>query len=136
MSRDSGQPFDVSSTYVHLGLGGVAFPVPDFKWTEEFLERYNRDTELDGQEGRLVVVSRIDADWTTWERHPAGDELVVLLSGRARLIQEREDGVLSVELGPRQAVINPRNVWHTADVIEPGDALFITPGVGTQNRGR
>jgi hypothetical protein len=24
-------------------------------------------------------------------------------------------------------------VWHTADVHEPGDALFITPGQGTEN---
>jgi hypothetical protein len=27
-------------------------------------------------------------------------------------------------------------VWHTADVHEPGDAVFITPGRGTENRPR
>jgi len=136
MSKDTPQPFDLSSTYVHLGLGAVAIPVPDFEWSQDFLERYARDTDLDGPEGRLVCITRQDASWTSWERHPAGDEVVVQLSGIVRLIQELEDGERSLELTPGKAIINPRNVWHTADVVEPGDALFITPGVGTQHRGR
>jgi hypothetical protein len=31
-------------------------------------------------------------------------------------------------------MINPPNVWHTARVHEPGRALFITPGRGTEHR--
>lgn len=130
------QPFDLSKTYVHLGLGAVAFPVPDFQWTQDFLERYGRDTEIDGVEGRLVCITRQDTSWTTWERHPAGEEVVLQLSGASRLIQELPDGEHAFELTAGQAVVNPRNVWHTADVIEAGFALFITPGVGTQNRDR
>jgi hypothetical protein len=41
-----------------------------------------------------------------------------------------------VELRPGEAVVNPRNVWHTATVHEPGDALFVTPGRGTEHRPR
>ena len=26
-------------------------------------------------------------------------------------------------------MINPRNVWHTADVAEPGQMMTITPGM-------
>jgi hypothetical protein len=37
---------------------------------------------------------------------------------------------------PGQATINPKNVWHTVDVIEPGQLLFITPGIGTEHRTR
>ena len=35
---------------------------------------------------------------------------------------------------PEEAMINPANVWHTARVHEPGLALFITPGEGTEQR--
>ena len=40
-------------------------------------------------------------------------------------------------LGPGPgASINPPGVWHTADVHEPGEALFITPGRGTEHEPR
>jgi hypothetical protein len=29
-------------------------------------------------------------------------------------------------------VVDPPGVWHTADVQEPGTALFVTPGHGTE----
>lgn len=136
MTTDAVPAFDLSRTFVHLGLGAVAIPIPDFSWTQDFLEKYQRDTELDGQEGRLVSVSRQAASWTSWERHPAGDELVVQLGGRVHVIQERDGAEQVVELSAGMALINPRNVWHTADVVEPGDTLFITPGIGTQQRAR
>ncbi len=40
------------------------------------------------------------------------------------------------ELGDGDAVINPRNVWHTADIAEPCRMLFITPGRGTEHKPR
>jgi hypothetical protein len=42
--------------------------------------------------------------------------------------------VVPLEAG--QAVVNPRGVWHTVDVHEPGQALFVTPGRGTEHRPR
>ena len=42
--------------------------------------------------------------WDTWERHRAGEAMV------------------------------KGNVWHTTIVHEPGEALFITPGAGTEHR--
>jgi uncharacterized cupin superfamily protein len=73
-----------------------------------------------------------DATWDSWERHPGGEEVVVLLSGRVDLVQELGGAEHVVELRPGQAVINPTGVWHTARVHEPGMALFITPGRGTE----
>jgi mannose-6-phosphate isomerase-like protein (cupin superfamily) len=130
------EPFDLSSTYVHLGLGATADPLPDFEFSPEYLSAYGARTEADGDDGRLVLYDRQDASWETWERHPAGEEVVVLVSGRVDLLQEVDGEVHKVELTPGMAVINPRNVWHTADVHEPGQALFITPGRGTENRPR
>lgn len=128
--------FDLSHTFVHLGLGVRAVPVPDFEWSPEFLDRYSQSFARDGDEGRLVCIVNQDATWDSWERHPAGEELVVLLGGRVDLIQEVDGEHAVVELHPGEAVVNPRNVWHTATVHEPGDALFVTPGRGTEHRPR
>jgi mannose-6-phosphate isomerase-like protein (cupin superfamily) len=103
---------------------------------KEFLENYEAQTGADGDDGRLVVVSAQERSWDSWERHPAGDEVVVQLAGRVVVIQDTSDGEHRLELGPREGLINPRGVWHTADVLEPGDALFITPGRGTEHRPR
>lgn len=128
--------FDLHSTFVHLGLGTTAVSIPDFQWSPEFLDAYTQRFEGDGTEGRLVCIVGPDATWDTWERHPAGEEVVVLLSGRVDLIQDIDGEHRLVELHPNEAVINPPGVWHTATVHEPGDALFITPGRGTEHRPR
>ncbi len=134
--RTTPESFDLASTFVHLGLGSVAVELPDFEWSAECLDRYDKSVEADGEEGRLVCITPHTDDWTSWERHPSGDEVVVVLSGRVEVIQELSDRENRVELGPGQAVINPRGVWHTADVREPGLGLFITPGLGTHHRPR
>ena len=64
-----------------------------------------------------------DETWDAWERHPAGEEVVVLLSGRVDVVQDLDGGGTVVELHPGEAMINPANVWHTARVHEPGTAL-------------
>ncbi|HLH45838.1 MAG TPA: cupin [Acidimicrobiales bacterium] len=128
--------FDLDRTYVHLGLGPTAVPLHDFGWEPGDLARYERDHAGDGDEGRLVMMGDNATTWTFWERHPAGDEVVVLLSGRATLIQDIDGRDERIELGPAQAAINPKGVWHTADVHEPGRALYITPGRGTEHRPR
>jgi hypothetical protein len=128
--------FDLTSTFVHLGLGARAVPVPDFTWSPEFLDGYQRGFADDGDEGRLVCVIPQDQTWDSWERHPAGEELVLLMSGRVDLIQDLDDGPHTVALVPGHAAVNPRNVWHTATVHEPGVALFVTPSRGTEQRPR
>jgi quercetin dioxygenase-like cupin family protein len=128
--------FDLSQVYVHLGLGAQAQTLPDFTWSEEYLRRYEADHDADGDEGRLVMIGSQETTWTSWERHPVGDEVVVALSGHQTLIQEINGEHHRIELRAGQAVINPRGVWHTVDVHEPSSALFITPGRGTEHRPR
>jgi quercetin dioxygenase-like cupin family protein len=129
-------PADITTTPLHLGLGSTAVPIEDFGWDPERLAAYGERTASDGDEGRMVSLFTMDADWTTWEVHPAGDEAVICLEGRFRLIQEVDGAERSVEVGPAEYVVNPPGVWHTADVLEPGRALFITPGRGTTHRPR
>ena len=66
--------------------------------------------------------------------HPAGDELVYLLSGAMELVLDAPGGEQVVALGERQAIIIPPGVWHRARILRAGDALFVTRGAGTQHR--
>ena len=137
MSDETTEPCDLGAgAALHLGLGARATPLPDFGWDAETLGAYDERFAADGDEGRLVVMMESRESWPTWERHPAGEEVVVLVSGRMDLVQLIGDDERRVELRPGVAVVNPKNVWHTADVHEPGTALFITPGRGTENRPR
>jgi quercetin dioxygenase-like cupin family protein len=130
------EPRDLLAAPLHLGLGATAVPLDGFSWDPEHLEAMDDRFASDGDEGRLVTLFPMEASWTSWERHPAGEEVVVLLEGRCRLWQEVDGTERSVELGAGQYVVNPPGVWHTADVIEPGRGLFITPGRGTEHRPR
>lgn len=133
---EAAAPFDLTTTPIHLGLGATATPLEDFSWSAERMAAYDRMAAPDGIEGRLVMLGDLTESWDGWERHPAGQEVVVVLRGRADLIQEIDGEHRRIELTAGQAVINPPGVWHTADVHEPGQALYITPGAGTEHRPR
>lgn len=121
---------------IHLGLGGKAGSQPAFTGVDWY-EEYGRRTAADGVEGRLVSMYAFDGPWDSWERHPAGDEVVVCVAGHIRLLQEREDGtVAAVDLQPGEYAINPPGVWHTADVTDGATCIFITSGLGTDHRPR
>ena len=69
--------------------------------------------------------------------HPAGDEVVLCLTGEMTLHQEFADGRSeAVTIGAGEYAINAPGVWHTADVAGQATALFITAGLGTQHRPR
>lgn len=119
---------------IHLGPGGRAVPQPAFTGVEWY-EDYGNRTAADGGEGRLVAMHSFTADWGSWERHPAGEEVVLCVSGSITLHQELADGsIVAVDLGPGEYAINPPGVWHTADIAEEAICLFITTGLGTENR--
>lgn len=121
---------------VHLGLGATAVPQPRFtgmEWYADYAARYAGD----GAEGRLVSFYDFSESWTSWEMHPAGDELVLCVAGAITLVQEGPDGAEArIALGPGEYAVNPPGVWHTADVAGHATALFITAGLGTEHRAR
>ena len=121
---------------VHLGLGAKVVAQPEFTgldWYPGYVAR----TLGDGAEGRLVSYYTFSESWDMWEMHPAGEELVLCVAGQIMLHQEDTAGSRTqVTLGPGDYAINPRGVWHTADVAGEATVLFITAGVGTQQRPR
>ena len=123
---------DILRTYLHVRDDGTttALPVSDSFWQELGSGAY---PELDT--GRLMSAFTFSEPWSSWERHPAGEELVMLLSGAASVVLE-EDGVERVvELSKAgDLVLVPRNVWHTARTSVPTTMMFLTPGAGTEHR--
>jgi quercetin dioxygenase-like cupin family protein len=121
---------------VHLGRGARAIVEPQFtgaEWYEAYIERHGDDLD----EGRLLSLFRFEESWTSWEMHPAGDEVVCCLQGQMALHQQLADGSeQSYELGPGEYAVNPPGAWHTADADGPVVALFITAGKGTTHKPR
>ncbi len=68
------------------------------------------------------------------EMHPDGDEVLFLISGRIDVVLEEDGAETIVEVGPGQAVVVPRGVWHRVLLREPGQLLHITPGPGGEWR--
>lgn len=127
--------FALDAFPAHLGLGATLIREPRFTggaWYEGYGARHASD----GVEGRLVSMHTFTESWASWEVHPSGAELVVCTAGSMTLHQEIDGTVRTVTLRAGEAVINPSGVWHTADVSAPATALFVTAGLGTQNRPR
>ena len=122
---------------IHLGLGAVAKMLPEFTGDMQWYADYGSAHAADGKEGRLVSWFDFTTSWDSWEMHPAGDEVVLCLSGAMTIHQEHADGTSeTVTLAAGDYAINPPGTWHTADVNGPATALFITAGEGTQHRPR
>jgi mannose-6-phosphate isomerase-like protein (cupin superfamily) len=123
---------DISSTYLHFRDGGraEALPVPDSFWEELGAGKH---PQL--EQGRLMSAFTFSEPWPVWERHPAGEELVMLLSGTAVVVLEEAGRERTVELrDPGSYVLVPKNAWHTARTSVPTTMLFLTPGAGTEHR--
>jgi mannose-6-phosphate isomerase-like protein (cupin superfamily) len=129
------KPLSLERFPLHLGLGARAVSQPEFTGMEWYAA-YAESNAADGAEGRLVSQYSFSESWTSWERHPVGDEVVICIAGEITLIQELGDDTESVVLRAGDYAINPRGVWHTANVAGHATALFITAGMGTEHRPR
>ncbi len=67
------------------------------------------------------------------ERHPDGDELIFILSGRVSVSIDSSPND-ALELGPGDACIIPKGEWHRVHLLEPTRLLHITPGPNADHR--
>lgn len=122
---------------INLGRGATAEVQPEFTGDIDWYMGYGERVAGDGVEARLVSMHTFNESWDGWEMHPEGAEVVICTEGKITLIQESHDGTTaSITLTPGQFAINPPGVWHTADVEQKATAVFITAGMGTEQRTR
>ena len=121
----------LASTFVVVEPNHAAIPVAVTPTIFEELDR-----RFDQFKGRLLVSSfSFESDWETWEIHPAGDEIVCLLSGDVLMVLDRNGTEETFHLrDPGSFVIVPKGTWHTARTSVATQMLFVTPGEGTQNK--
>jgi hypothetical protein len=122
----------ILNSYLHVQDGGQTdrIPVSDSFWQE--VAKGDRP-ELN--QGRLMSALTFSQPWPTWERHPAGEELVLLLAGVVTIVLEESSGERSILLDQVGAyVLVPTGVWHTAQTTVTTTLLFLTPGAGTEHR--
>jgi len=85
--------------------------------------------------GRLVgCVHLAEGPLDHWERHPDGDEFLLLLSGAVTIVLDEPSGRRDVPLTAGEAFVVPKGVWHTFVVAAAGDLVFATAGEGTNHR--
>ena len=125
-------PLKLDSTYLRLKADAPAEPLPV---DETFWPRLIAGELGDFHNEYLVTLLSFDSDWTGWEKHPQGDEIVVLLEGAVTFVLDRDGKHAETALDESGTyVIVPRGTWHTARVRKPARMLFITPGEGTETR--
>jgi mannose-6-phosphate isomerase-like protein (cupin superfamily) len=124
----------IATTHLRLKPDGGAerLAVTEDFWPDLIAGKYG-----DFHNEFLVSASRYETNWNSWEVHPNGDEIVILLAGAMDFILEREkeNEVVALRHAGSFAFV-PRGVWHTADLVEPATLLFITAGEGTSGRPR
>ena len=130
MDVPPGLPFDSRAVLVRLGEDGHAVPLP---WTPDVFRRLaarGQDRVIGMKRG--IVPADFHAD--EWEMHPAGDELLYLLTGALDVVLEEATGTRTFRLDGGQACVVPRGTWHRLIVDRPSDLLFVTPAHGTRHR--
>lgn len=117
--------------YLHLHEGPDVSPEPV---TDTFWQEIGDRTDL--RRGRLLTSFETKGDWTVWEMHPEGDEVILVTEGSARF--HLDDGHRTTEhlVTAPEYVLVPRGTWHTMDEVEPGRVVIITWGEGTTHRPR
>lgn len=67
------------------------------------------------------------------ERHPDGDEVLYLISGRVRVVFI-DDPIDDVDVRPGDGLVVPKGLWHRVDILEPSQIVYLTPGPNNEFR--
>ncbi|MBI2737422.1 MAG: cupin domain-containing protein [Rhodospirillales bacterium] len=121
--------FTLDGTYIHLRPDESALAMEGgAKFWAGIAERRDLDR------GRLMGSTDQSKDWDHWERHPAGDEVLTLLSGEMVIVLETPAGEQRATIRPGETFIVPKGLWHRGIVTAPGRLMFVTPGAGTEHK--
>ena len=112
-------PIDVHASFEQLEFLGTRTPESHGDAPETFAR------QLSNYRNGGVFVSHWGGSGE-WERHPNGDEIVMVIEGDARvfLVQEGEENEQSLTAG--QLIVIPAGTWHRIETAEV-EILTVTP---------
>ncbi|MGH1488841.1 MAG: cupin domain-containing protein [Acidimicrobiales bacterium] len=64
---------------------------------------------------------------SSWERHPNGDEIVLVLQGHTTLILLIDAEEVAYELSPMEFLIVPQGLWHRFETPDAVKVVSVTP---------
>ena len=67
------------------------------------------------------------AGHSEWERHSAGDEIMMVVGSRTTIFYLLDDGEASASLGPGELVVVPEGTWHRFETPEFVKLMSVTP---------
>ena len=108
--------------FVHFGSdqGATFHRESEEYWDNPFERPALRD-------GRIISVFDYESTWSHWERHPIGDEFVLVIKGEVDLLLDQPSGADTIRLCDAQCRLIPQGAWHTVRIVEPSRVLFVTP---------
>ncbi len=69
------------------------------------------------------------------EMHPDGDEILYLISGRAKVVF-LDSPEKDIEINAGDGLVVPKSMWHRVDILEPCQIVYVTPGPNNEFRPR
>lgn len=125
------EPIDPTATFVHLLPDGGAEPIPA---TPGFWRDSATDRGLHRLIGAVDFLRGSDLHEHVLERHPGGDEVLLLASGELEVVVDGDDGGRRVVLHAGEACIVPRGAWHCLRMRRPGRLITINHRAGMETR--
>jgi uncharacterized cupin superfamily protein len=115
------RPYRIS---IDEALAGVSFLADRTPTTdEESSGAFARLAEY--RDGAIFVGHWAGA--SEWERHPVGDEIVMVLDGETTISFFAPDGDLAQRLRTGEFVVVPQGTWHRFDTPDGVKVLSVTP---------
>lgn len=123
------QAFQPIKMQAHL----IGLHVENFKTSIESIQNKGR-SQADWIIGLKDFESTQALHGHYWEKHPKGDETLLLLSGRILLsyCDQHFENVKSIVLQAGEVIVVPQNTWHRLEVQEVGQLMFFTPAQGSK----
>lgn len=119
-------PIDPFSSWIELGAGGA-------------VKARSRGVSAAWGLWTVAAFHVVDNDSVhsdIWERHPAGDEMLFLLSGAVTVHLRDEAGgeVATTPLLAGTCQVVPAGTWHRLTVEDAGDLMVITARANTEHQ--
>lgn len=112
-------PIDVHASFEKLVFFGDRTPESHGSAPETFFDRL-----ADYRNGGIFI-----SHWAgrgEWERHPHGDEIVMVLEGKAKVFLVEDGQEKEHALSEGQLIVVPENTWHRIETANV-KILTVTP---------